>query len=238
MIRNLDAVGNNLFRQHSFVIYENDSSSQYLEQLHNYFRSRNISYKLVSEKLNLQKRPSISFLGYCRNKYLEELRNVRYSDTDYVIVADLDLRGVSLSGVRSSLLQNGWSAMTSNGIYSKGKYYDKFALRCSSFPLEPLSKQWDEANICFTGNRLIEVDSAFGGMAIYRYKEIIQCYYDQSSDDCEHVALNQQLRRFGKICINPRQYAFYNRYEKMPEILVRLIIWLRKRYLGKSVIKI
>jgi len=43
----------------------------------------------------------------------------------------------------------------------------------------------------------IEVDSAFGGAALYRLNDLVHCHYISPPNTCEHVILHEHLRRKG-----------------------------------------
>jgi hypothetical protein len=50
----------------------------------------------------------------------------------------------------------------------------------------------------------IPVESAFGGMALYRVSTIGTCRHSAPGDDCEHVAFHQCLRDHdGRLFIHP-----------------------------------
>ena len=167
-------------------------------------------------------------IAFCRNYYLEIIRNSNdYKDIDYVVVADLD--GVNAlidsSSIASCWSRSDWDVCTAN---QSGNYYDIWALR---HPLWSPNDCWSQSNylIAAGANRFvsifsstllrmihidsshdwIEVESAFGGLAIYRrslldsgafYKGVNE-FGDQV---CEHVSLHAQIRSMGgRIFINP-----------------------------------
>ena len=59
---------------------------------------------------------------------------------------------------------------------------------------------------------LIEVNSCFGGIAIYKTKYLKNCNYyggEGKNQKCEHVKLNEDIRKNGgKIYINPEFINF------------------------------
>lgn len=169
-------------------------------------------------------------IAHCRNTYLEEIRSrPEYSDLDYVVVADLDgvCDAISAPAIASCFTREDWAVCTAN---QAGPYYDLYALRhrlwcpgdwweqyefarslglshaaaedCSRYPRMitiPASADW------------IEVESAFGGLAVYRSACILDTTARYLGEDgqgngiCEHVPFHQHLRALGyKVCVNPQ----------------------------------
>jgi hypothetical protein len=197
-------------------------------------------------------------IAHCRNRYLEELREDRYSDVDHVVVSDLDgmNRLLTRHGVMSSFARTDWDVCCAN---QRGPYYDILALRHPTWSpgdcldqLRQLKAQGvaEEAALRIaiyskmvripTNREWIEVDSAFGGLAIYR-KAILAGASYRGSDDagasvCEHVALHASIRqRHGRIFINPAMInSGYNRhsFDALPgSVLYRHALRLRRKLL-------
>jgi hypothetical protein len=166
-------------------------------------------------------------IAHCRNVYLDELRrNPLYAGVSHVIVADLDrvCRDLDAAALASCwAVAEPWSALTANqGDY----YYDIWALR---HPVWCPGDAWEEqrALLPVLGKRAadevalfsrmvhidprrapIEVDSAFGGLAVYKREALLAGRYvgldAAGRESCEHVALHAQLRAQGhRIFINP-----------------------------------
>jgi hypothetical protein len=66
-------------------------------------------------------------LALTRNRALEELQH--HPATDYIIMVDLDIVGVSLEGLFDSLGRDGWSAMCAHGVILSSFYRDTYAFR-------------------------------------------------------------------------------------------------------------
>lgn len=167
-------------------------------------------------------------LAHCRNAYLEEIdHNPVYAGVQTVLVTDWDRVNTHLTsqGLRSCWARDGWDACMPN---QAGPYYDVWALR---------HPEWS-ANDCFAAMRFlqrqgltperalreavdsrmitispqadwIEVDSAFGGMAVYRREALRGLRYQgldaAGHETCEHVALHAQMRARGsRLFINPQ----------------------------------
>lgn len=166
-------------------------------------------------------------IAYCRNAYVRELNeNPEYQTVDIVIVADLDGMNdqISLHAIASCFSRTDWDVCTAN---QKGSYYDVWALRHEIWCPNDCWKQavffkrfgLSVKNAKYAGvyakklkipedETWIEVDSAFGGIAIYR-KHVLEGaqYIGVGSDGekiCEHVTLHAQLRAKGyRIFLNP-----------------------------------
>ena len=211
-----------------FLIIESDSSDSTVSLLSRESSRRpNLNYKTLgclSHKFPLR----TERIAFCRNYYLQIIRNsIDYQDIDYVVVADLD--GVNSlidsSSVASCWSRSDWDVCTAN---QSGRYYDIWALR---HPLWSPNDCWSQSNFLISAgsNRFesifssvlvrmikidssedwVEVESAFGGLAIYR-KSILDSgtYYvgvNECGDQvCEHVSLHAHIRSMGgRIFINP-----------------------------------
>lgn len=175
---------------------------------------------------------------YCHKRIgkMVELRN-QYMDyvwehnlkADYLIVVDLDVDRIDLKGILSCFSHNNdWDAVTAFG-YSFGpklrkRYHDTFALEeyCT------VDKPRTERNIeelqdkyrNIKGDKWIRVDSAFGGLAIYRFEAVKGLHYQLLDNDdkhvacrCEHTSLALQMKERGydRIFINPQMKIHYQR---------------------------
>ena len=166
-------------------------------------------------------------IAHCRNRYLDELNgNPIYAHIDYVIVADLDGVNDQLTerGLLSCWARDDWDVCTAN---QRGPYYDVWALRHKTWSpndcwsqyrfLMELGLSVNESLFAAIHSRMIkidenldwiEVDSSFGGLAIYRRKALEGSQYvgldDEGEMVCEHVQLHATLRAHGgRIFINP-----------------------------------
>lgn len=197
-------------------------------------------------------------IAHCRNRYLEELQGDDYSDVDYVVVSDLDgMNGLlTQHGVQSSFERSDWDVCCAN---QRGPYYDILALRHPTWSpgdcldqLHQLRAQGvgEETALRIaihskmiripTSREWIDVDSAFGGLAIYRRAILTGASYRGTdaagASVCEHVALHAAIReRHGRIFINPALInSGYNRhsFDALPgSVLYRHALRLRRRLL-------
>ena len=171
-------------------------------------------------------------LAFCRNSSLNEIKHAeRYRDVDYVLVVDLDgLTGLlTAAGIASCWDRDDWDVCTAN---QRGPYYDIWTLRHPFWSPNDCWQQYrvmtalgiakSEAESSAVYSRMvtipedaawIEVESAFGGLAIYRREAIVRgAYHGLSSDGEEvsdHIALHRELRALGfRVFINPRLVNF------------------------------
>jgi hypothetical protein len=197
-------------------------------------------------------------IAHCRNRYLDELKGESYSGVDYVVVSDLDgmNRLLTRRGVMSSFDRSDWDACCAN---QRGPYYDILALRHPTWSpgdcldqLRQLRAQgvgeetalriaiYSKMVRIATNRDWIEVDSAFGGLAIYRKAILAGASYRGTdaagASVCEHVALHAAIRgQHGRIFINPALInSGYNRhsFDALPgSVLYRHALRLRRSLL-------
>ncbi len=215
------------FPQRHWLLVESDSADDSVATLqalcHEHENFRFLSLGALRERLPLR----TDRLAHCRNAYLDELQgNPLYRDVELVVVSDFD--GVNThiteAGVMSCWQRGGWAMCAAN---QAGPYYDIWALR------HPL---WSP-NDCFAMQRFLhrhglsderalqvavlgrmvtlpptanwlEVDSAFGGLALYQRAALEGVRYhgldDEGAEVCEHVALHAAMRaRQHRLFINP-----------------------------------
>jgi hypothetical protein len=171
-------------------------------------------------------------IAHCRNIYLQEfLFSTDYARSEYLVVADLDDCNSLLTadGVESCFARNDWSAVFANQL---GPYYDIWALRhplwcpddcwreAESITSEAIP--YSEAALRAVSSRMItvspawdwiKVESAFGGLGIYKRDALHGVRYDGTTTDksarfqnqvCEHVSLNKNISADrGGLFINP-----------------------------------
>jgi hypothetical protein len=170
-------------------------------------------------------------LAYCRNVYIKFLERHEFFNADYLLVSDLDgvnskLTSESLDAVFAWLARMPGSAATANQLY---KYYDVWALRHPIWSpndcwecyhqLQHVVSDVNAHRICNESRMIhidqglppIEVESAFGGAAIYSTSMLSGCRYSGLKNDqeiCEHVSFSNMYRsNGGRIFVHP---AFIN----------------------------
>jgi len=170
-------------------------------------------------------------LAYARNALLTYV-NKNFADFDYMIMVDLDtvvknLQGSMINTIINKYSSTQWDVLTAN---SDKKYYDIWALRVNKdiWDTSLHTKLWKEpidydcwmmknASKYVMGNKidipssfpsLIPVNSAFGGLGIYKISALKGCEYSAAFEDsltCEHVYFHSQIINVnnGKIFICP-----------------------------------
>jgi hypothetical protein len=78
-----------------------------------------------------------------------------------------------------------------------------------------------------------EVDSAFGGLAIYKRQALTNIRYigvDNNKEEvCEHVALNRQIKeKGGRIFINPAMMNCFTPIDSTRPVYVRILQRVRR----------
>lgn len=232
----------------SWFLVHSDSKDLTLDALERCrFRFENFEYLDLGTLRDSLKERTVR-LAFCRNKYMEVVDSERYRDIDYVVVADFDSANMLLTPEKVLALfleDNNWDVATAN---QTGPYYDVLALRhplwcpadCDqvyNFLLGVGQKNsralqsavLDKMIVIPERIRPIQVDSAFGGLGIYK-KSVISGRVYQGADAhgkpiCEHVPLNLAISKEGyKINIMPAlTNAGYNEHNKRLSIAHRIL---------------
>jgi hypothetical protein len=232
-----------VFKEYKVFLYENDSQDLTLDILK---KSSDENIHFISEKRkdeNYRKQIDsgkdenhlnrCKILSDCRNKYLDFAKE-RCKNYDYICVLDLDIHGWSYSGFYNSIgiLEDYPKAasVSSYGILSdvnNTKYieqsnsflmYDSFAFRPHLFNGEMNKKTQLMFNFIRPNTNLpILVNSNFGGLCIYRMKNILNKSYTARERnnfvDCDHVCLNEQLTNDGLThFMNPNMIVSYSKH--------------------------
>lgn len=215
------------FRAIHWYIVESDSDDETVAVLNRLRKSVEnfgfVSLGRLADSLPLR----TARLAVCRNRYLDEVQaGLKIGQLGYVFVADLDGINplVSQAALSSCWSRDGWDVCTAN---QAGPYYDIFALRhpewCPGDCVKELDflrrhgRSWQSAALAAVYAKMIripaeadwiEVESAFGGLAVYRAEVLANASYvglcDDGSEVCEHVTLHQQIRTAGgRTFINP-----------------------------------
>lgn len=209
------------------IVVESDSSDHTVDILENLrTKVHNFSYISFGNLRDIHPKRT-QRIAYCRNQYLRLIASdKKFSSVDFVVVADLDGVNSKLSpdAVKSCWVRDDWDVCTAN---QAGPYYDIWALR---HPLWSPNDCWEQVRFLkkmsvssFNSIYLsvysrmiridrsapwIEVDSAFGGLAIYKKSFVVSSDYvglnDGEDEICEHVCFHRKIRELGgRIFINP-----------------------------------
>ena len=236
-LNKLDQIGK-LFTTYNILIYENDSTDNTVELLTQY-KSTNIHFNFISETQVIEKikyphlNNRVQIINHGRNCLLNVIKT-NFSSYDLMIMIDLDnvLEKFNPNTILNIFKYNNeWSALTANCI---GKYYDIWALRISNdvWNHSIHKKIWDEPlmhdcwaqvknnshpRICIESYQkiipintpLIQTQSSFGGLGIYKIQSILNSNYDCYNYDnkgnilfvqCEHVSFNKSIKGSIYIC--------------------------------------
>jgi hypothetical protein len=211
-----------------FFVVESDSSDNTVQVLEGLATTyHNFSYTSLGKLSNTLSLRS-DRIAYCRNTYMEYFENfTKENKVEYLVVADLD--GVNsilnVNAIRSINVRTDWEGCTAN---QTGGYYDIWALRhefwspndcwLAERSLINLGMNRFKAQEAAVYGRMIRippnsnwipVDSAFGGLAIYKSDAVVGLRYAgltaTGTEICEHVSFNFEFkRRGGRLLINPK----------------------------------
>jgi glycosyltransferase involved in cell wall biosynthesis len=210
-------------------IVESDSSDDTLARLDEISkRFKNFSFISCGElSKKLPKRTDR--IAYCRNLVNDAVANdPKFANVDYIAMADLDGTNGLVTPEKIAQcweVDEPWDVITANQI---GMYYDIWAL---SHPQWNPMDCWEQKHILenILGHKtalnvaiaskqaaidpradLIEVDSAFGGLGIYKREAFLAGRYAGTDelargiDVADHIPFHRQLRQKGfRIFINP-----------------------------------
>lgn len=214
------------FQRQAWIVVESDSSDGTLRELEKISRDY-IDFRYITLG-NLQNRiPERTIrIAKSRNAAFSLMHNYPSEDFSYVLLADLDGRNldISESAILSCFDLEGWDMCAANQL---GPYYDIWGLRHITWSPNDCWKNYDDLSEVFgevsarkiaieskmifihPKSRPIEVQSAFGGLALYR-REILDGHkYSEKLVDgreiCDHVDLNLKLSNLGhRLLINPK----------------------------------
>ena len=240
-----------------------DNSKQILSELKNtnkhfFYTSIDIpnkSYEIRTERM-----------ATARNKYLAYIReHINLVEYPYIVIADFNLlnKQISIESVLSSWSRSDWDVVTAN---QSARYYDIWALR---HPLWSPNDCWEQheflkkyikipeiVNSYSLRSRMIkipkdsnwiEVDSAFGGFAIYKSSFFQNnAFYEGKNDAgnmiCEHVAFNRKIKELGaRIFINTNlinaHYTDHSRRMTVFFTFLRLLKYANLKKIKRSILR-
>jgi len=219
------------FDNYYILLYENDSTDNTLNILKsnknnhfNYITETNIIERVVHKKMHNRSQ----ILEYARNQLLQYIK-LHYSKYDLLIIIDLDniLENFNPKTILNAFKYgDNWAGLTAN---CNRPYYDIWALRIdpSIWDNEVHGKIWKEPIVhdCWyqiknniaprqliqeyqkiipETSPLIQTNSSFGGLGIYKMNAIMNTKYESYNGQfcqCEHVSFNKHLS--GKLFICP-----------------------------------
>lgn len=212
-----------MFKDHRFVIFENDSEDETRQFLSLWQRRESEKKRFYTDKLDL---PRLGGMGATRVKRMARYRNKclrimkrECPKFDYYVVLDLDLTGgFSYDGIAHTIgAKEIWSGVGSNGKNSRrgnNNYWDTFAHRDLDHGMGTHGGKMRLYHGKYadlkSGDPMVEVNSCFGGLGVYKMKDIEGCEY--TGEASEHVPFHRDIREKnnGKIFLNPSQVVLYN----------------------------
>jgi hypothetical protein len=235
-----------------------DSTVKILEKLKTYKKIDYVSFGDLRNQIPNR----IDRIRYCRNKYVEKIRSDS-TQYDYIVVADLDGVNKCVSWKTFSSIFKDSRDWSMCGANQKFGYYDIYALRADNWcetdyqtelqlqlqqeKLNYLKRDSIRRRIIYTRMRKISkksewinVQSAFGGLAIYKSEVFNKFDYSATNSElsleCEHVTLHRKMHEDGmKMYICPSMInAFFNEYNVNRFAIVRFSKYVRKKYLKKG----
>lgn len=240
----------------SFLIIESDSTDKTIETL-TFLQNKYANFDFISLG-NLEKTIENRWvrMAFLRNTYLDFFNNSsKYMRCDYLVVADLDDVNSELksSSLESIFMRNDWAAVFAN---QSKYYYDVLAFR---HPTLSPNDCWKEERMLIEkgmnpfiarkravfdrqikipkNSPWLEVNSAFGGLGVYRRDCIQGSRYNEYSSEgdyaCEHIDFHSQIKsRGGKLFIVPSMinsgYVDHTEVRKVIPTLkwfIKLILW-------------
>jgi hypothetical protein len=213
-----------------FFIVESDSTDETIEKLSDISQHKS-NFKYISLGKLQSKIPNrIERLTYCRNVYVDQIRNnIKYKKCEFTVIVDFDIKNnrLDLTALKDMIEDKKWSGLFAN---QSGLYYDIYALRSRGWcevncfeEYEFLASQhgrkvakeiaiWSKMKRIPKKSALIKVDSAFGGLGIYRTNVFNSFDYSaitNNYDSSEHVILNKKIvLNGGKLFIVPSMTNF------------------------------
>lgn len=220
-----------IFTAVDFFIVESDSidnTEEVLREINS--NKRNVQY-LSLGKLANEISGRIDRLRYCRNYYVNFVRQAIGNDKpDFVMVVDFDIknRAFNLSPLAKLMSENWWDGLFAN---QKGPYYDIYALRkegwvegdcfkryrelARQMPIKKAKKEaiWSQMRRIPRDKELIEVESAFGGLGVYPQRVFEDFDYEplheRDAGESEHISLHKKIvDSGGKLFIVPAMTNF------------------------------
>ena len=232
------------FKDYHIVVYENDSRDHTKtllqewhdlcpEKIHVLINDTDPTKTIPTENMvdganPFFSRNRIEKMASLRNKYMEYVE-VQNWKADFLMVVDLDVSQLYLEPILTSFAREDWDAVTAFGYSTspkfKRRYHDSYALM--EYGEEQNAKS--ESNITMLAEKYgklkpddswIRVDSAFGGVAIYRFDAVKNMRYQVLDNEdprvevkCEHYSIYKQMkeRGFDRFYINPGMCLLYQR---------------------------
>lgn len=217
------------FDRTGFVFVENDSSDGTLATLQRWIAGRTNAQLLTATGIAARQPSRTARIASARNAYLDFIAQSQLREFEYLVVLDLD--DVNAGQMSAHDLRAAVNYLEEHrdhtGLFacSDPVYFDVWALR---HPTWCPNDVWAEVRSCTAlpypqaverfvysrqihvpaDSRPIPVQSAFGGLGIYRLDAVQAGRYvgltEVGTECCEHVAFNASAGTRGKLALFPR----------------------------------
>jgi hypothetical protein len=200
-------------------------------------------------------RHRIENLTFHRNRYLEQAATL--PGLEYLIVIDIDLHRIEMDGVAHAFGQRiPWDAQFANGRFSdlwrpdlRDFYRDTYALwelgDSETQTEHKIENYWKLLQPLTRGIPLIAVQSAFGGLGVYRWDAVRSHRYgvelnrgDRTVEViCEHAVLHRRMIDAGhhRLFINPSMVVYFNKLRSPIALRAeRYALVLRERGIART----
>lgn len=227
VLRNIERLARNYDRT-AFVFVENDSDDTTKATLKSWLQSKRDGHLIEFDGLAKRLKSRTARLAHTRNAYIEFVRRSKYRTYQHLVILDFDdVNAVELDteafrGAISFLER----APEIQGVFANGLpvYYDIWALRhpdwcptdCWSEIRQATEMTMEQAKERLVYSRQvyiprntspIRVESAFGGLGVYRLPAALSGRYTGTTKDglevCEHVSFNLSISKHGDLYIYP-----------------------------------
>jgi hypothetical protein len=240
-----------LYRQAAFVFVENDSQDDTKARLLHWLEPRPTGTLLELDGLAVTEPSRTARLATARNAYLRQVRESPYRDYDDLIVLDFD--DVNAPALDMNAFKAAAEYLHSSegtlGVFANSSpvYFDIWALRHPVWcpgdcwadiralrhlpPAAAVERLLYARQIAINPRQPpFAVQSAFGGLGLYRLAQLLPQRYVGSNPDgtevCEHVSVNLALSRLGQLFIYPALQncapEFHLRPKRMPALQLEL----------------
>lgn len=195
------------FSSYRIVLYENDSEDNTVGVL------EREGVEFISEKFSA---PSYGMGGLAKMAYFRKRLQEKIVEkpADFVAIFDLDILGLNYDGFFSCFAHQGWGAMFALGKcvrypHTDLLFYDYFAHRENGE--ETYDPNYNFKYQKLEGGLPFEVDSSFGGIAVYTGLAYGWGSYNlENGKVCEHVPFHASLRAAGfKLYLNPEMVVLH-----------------------------
>lgn len=205
------------FKERRAFFYENDSKDETAAVLdawqahQGYVTAKHETLGAIDNRGDFEG-PRTERLAYCRNQCFEWVK-ANAAGSQYVVVVDADAAGgFSVDGVMNSVawlsgLGERVGCMASYSLYKASgevAQYDSWAARANWWAdrRHEIGFGWFSLLLPPVGSSPIRMNSAFGGLAVYRTEAFLSGGY--SGEDCEHVPHHRRMADAGwSLYLNP-----------------------------------